>query len=81
MSVERKSHALSAEVIRLLRLERERRGMSKYLLAERSGLAQQTIGYIEREMRSPSFETVLRLAEGLELDLADVIRNARRSLR
>lgn len=78
MSVQTKCHAISAEVIRLLRAERERRGLSKYTLSERSGLAQQTIGYVEREMRNPSFETILRIAEGLEVDLAEFIRRARK---
>ena len=78
MSVAKDCQALSAEVIRLLRAERERRGISKYTLSERSGLAQQTIGYVEREMRKPAFETVLRMAHGLEVDLEDFIRRARK---
>jgi transcriptional regulator with XRE-family HTH domain len=70
--------AVCAEVIRLLREERERRGLTKYALSARCGLTQQTIGYIERGLRHPSFETVLRLADGIGVDLADILRRARR---
>ena len=65
--------AVCAEIVALLRKERERRGLSKYALSERSGLSQQMIGYVERGMRSPSLETVIRLAVGLEVDLAQII--------
>jgi DNA-binding XRE family transcriptional regulator len=43
-----------AHVIKLLSEERERRGISKYALSAKCGLAQQTISYIERELRHPS---------------------------
>jgi transcriptional regulator with XRE-family HTH domain len=52
--------------------------LSKYALSERSGLAQQTIGYIERGLRSPSFETVWKLADGLGVDLSKFMTAARR---
>jgi len=70
-------HAVSVQVIRLLRAERQRRGLTKYVVAARCGLAQQTISYIERGLRQPSFETILRLADGIGVDLADFIKLAR----
>ena len=45
-------------------------------MAERSGLSEQMIGYVERGMRRPSLETVVRMAAGLEVDLGDVIKRA-----
>jgi len=69
-------HAVSVQVIRLLRAERERRGLSKYAVSARCGLAQQTIGYIERGLRQPSFETVLRLADGIGVKLEDILKQA-----
>jgi transcriptional regulator with XRE-family HTH domain len=69
-------HPVSVEVLRLLREERERRGLSKYFVAEKSGVSQQMIGYVERGMKSPSFETVVRIAEGIGVDLADVVKRA-----
>ena len=43
-----KSYAdLSERIVRLLRDERERRGLSKYAVEQRSGISQQMIGYVE----------------------------------
>ena len=72
-----KQHALCVQVIKLLREERERRGISKYTLSAKCGLAQQTISYMERGLRQPSFETIMRVADGIGVDLEDVIRKAR----
>ncbi len=70
-------HAICTRVIRLLRQERERRGVSKYQLSAQTGLAQQTISYIERGLRQPSFETILRIADGLGISLEKVLKKAR----
>jgi transcriptional regulator with XRE-family HTH domain len=73
-----KSYAeLSERIIRLLREERKRLGLSKYAVEQRSGVSQQMIGYVERGLRKPSLETALRIADGIGIDLADVIKNAR----
>ena len=45
-------------------------------LSERAGLSQQSISYVEREMRVPNLDTLLRITEVLEVDLADVIKRA-----
>ena len=68
---------MCAQVIKLLHEERERRGISKYVLSAECGLAQQTISYMERGLRQPSFETILRIADGIGVDLAVVIKKAR----
>ena len=72
-----KQRAICAQVIKLLRAERERRGISKYALSAQCGLAQQTISYMERELRHPSFETILRIADGMGVNLEDVLKQAR----
>ena len=69
-------HAVGVQVARLLREERERQNISKYALAERSGLSEQMIGYVERGMRNPSLETVLRLTQALKVDLGDIVKRA-----
>ena len=56
--------------------ERERLGLTKYAVSTRSGLSQQMIGYVERGMRNPSLETVVRLAAGLGVDLSEIIKLA-----
>jgi len=45
-------------------------------VAERAGLSQQMISYVERELRNPTLDTLMRITDALEIDLADVIRRA-----
>ncbi len=78
MSALRRQQAICAQIIKILQETREQRGLSKYIVAERSGLSQQMIGYVERGLRQPSLETVLRMADAIEIDLAKVIQQARR---
>ena len=72
-----KQRAMCAQVIKLLREERVKRGLSKYTLSAQCGLAQQTISYMERGLRQPSFETILRIADGIGVNLEDVLSRAR----
>ena len=67
---------MGAEVARLLREERTRRELSLNELAKRAGLSQQMVSYVEREMRAPTLDTLLRLADALEIDLWKLIRKA-----
>ena len=76
-----KQRAVCAQVIKLLREEREQRSISKYTLSAQCGLAQQTISYMERGLRHPSFETVLRIADGIGVNLEDVLKQARASVK
>ena len=46
------------------------------LVAERAGLSQQMVSYVEREMRNPTLETLLRISAALEIDLWKVMRRA-----
>lgn len=34
------------------------------------------VSYVERELRKPTLDTLLRITEALDVDLADVIRKA-----
>jgi transcriptional regulator with XRE-family HTH domain len=68
---------LSERIVRLLRDERIRQGLSKYALEQRGGVSQQMVGYVERGLRRPSLETALRIADGLGVDLGIIIRKAR----
>lgn len=68
-----------SRVVRLLRQEREKLGLSMNLVAERAGLSQQMVSYVEREMRNPTLETVLRIAAALEIDLAKVLQTAQKT--
>jgi transcriptional regulator with XRE-family HTH domain len=47
------------------------------VLAQKSGLSQAMISFIEREIRNPSLETLLRISSVLELHLDEILRRAR----
>jgi transcriptional regulator with XRE-family HTH domain len=67
---------VSTNVVRLLREEREKRGLSMNVVAQRSGLSHSIISLIERDMRNPTLETLLRIAEAIGIDLGEVITRA-----
>ena len=71
--------AVCSRVARVLRQEREKRGLSMNLVAERAGLSQQMVSYVEREMRNPTLETLLRIAAAIEIDLARVLQTAQKA--
>ena len=74
-----KSYAeLSERIVRLLRDERIRQGVSKYAVEQKSGISQQMVGYVERGLRRPSLETALRMADGIGVDLSLIIKKARK---
>lgn len=72
--------SVSAQIARILREKREKRGLSMNAVAERSGLSQPMVSLVERELRNPTIDTLLRLAFALELDLADVVADAQREV-
>jgi transcriptional regulator with XRE-family HTH domain len=74
-----KIQAVSRHLARILREERQKQGLSMNAVAERSGLSAPMVGYVEREMRAPTVETVLRMAHALDLDAADLIRRAQKA--
>jgi transcriptional regulator with XRE-family HTH domain len=49
------------------------------VLGQKAGLSQQSVSYIEREMRIPNLDTLLRICGALGMDLADVIRRAEKA--
>lgn len=59
---------------------REAKGLSMNQVAERAGLSQQMVSYVERGMRNPTLETLLRMTDALDADLARVIQQARKSI-
>ena len=46
------------------------------VLAQRAGLSQAMISFVEREIRNPSLDTLLRMTEVLNVNLGDVIKRA-----
>jgi transcriptional regulator with XRE-family HTH domain len=46
-------------------------------VAERAGLSQQMVSYVERQMRMPTLDTLLRMSEALAIDPSELLRKAR----
>jgi transcriptional regulator with XRE-family HTH domain len=73
--------AVAERIALSLRKERERQKLSMNAVAARAGLSQQMVSYVERGMRNPTLETLLRVAAALETDLASIIAEAQRKPR
>ncbi len=76
----RKAQAICVKAISLLKVERERRKLSKYFIAQESGLSPQMVGYVERGFRNPTLETVLRMAAAMDVEFEKLIRQARKEI-
>jgi len=63
---------------RVLRAAREDQGLSQEQLGEETGIHRNYIGGIERGERSPSVETISRLAGALHVSLSDLFARAER---
>jgi len=49
-------------------------------LAEQAGLSQSMISLVERDLRNPTLDTLLRVTEVLEIELSDVLIQAKQSV-
>ena len=67
---------ISASVVTALREKRQQQGFSMERLAEKAGLSTSMISLMERGLRNPTLDTLLRIAEVLEVDLGRVIQKA-----
>jgi transcriptional regulator with XRE-family HTH domain len=72
--------AIAANVVRLLREEREKRGLSMNVVAQRAGLSHSIVSLIERDLRNPTLDTLLRIAEAIEIDLGDILTRAQKAI-
>jgi transcriptional regulator with XRE-family HTH domain len=55
-----------------MRLTREKRGMSQQELAEAVGTHHKQVGGIERGLRNPTYETLMRIASSLESSVGEI---------
>ena len=67
---------LRAEIIRLLQDERKRRKLSKYAVSQKTGVSESMLSLVERGLRNPTLELLLRIADGIGADLPAVIKRA-----
>lgn len=70
---------ICADVARLLREKRQAKGLSMECLAAGAGSSHSMISLIERQLRNPTLDTLLRLCSVLEVDLGDLINEAARN--
>ena len=72
--------AAAARVVRALRQAREKQGISMNALAAKAGLSQGMVSLVERDLRNPSLEAVIRIAHALDVDLGEIITKACREI-
>ncbi len=65
-------------MVKLLRNEREKQGISMNVLAQRAGLSQAMISLMERDLRNPTLDTLLRISMVLKVELGMLITSATR---
>lgn len=78
MTADKARAAVCSCVAAILKEERLKRKLSLSALAVRAGLSYQIISYVERRMRTPNLDTLLRISDALGVDADDVLRRARR---
>ena len=76
MSADKTRQAVCSRVCQLLGETRIKRELSMTTLAEKTGLSQQAISYMEREMRIPNLDTLLRISISLKVNLGDIVNQA-----
>lgn len=75
------SDRFAGEVARLLRVRRERLRLSKLALAQRAGIDQRTVTFIEDGINVPSIGTLHSLCKALGITVTTVVNNAERATR
>lgn len=70
------SKVVSLQVLRLIREERIRQGLSMNGLAKKAGLSQSMVSLLDRGLRNPTLEVLLRITNALDIDLSKLIRRA-----
>ena len=73
--------AISTHVAQLLKEEREKRRLSLNVLAQKAGVARQTVSYVEQQIQNPTLDTLLRITSVLDVDLEKIIAKARKRAR
>ena len=73
--------AIRREIVRLVQQERKRRNLSRYAVSQNSGVSESMLSLVERGLRNPTMELMLRIADGIGADLPRLIRAATESIR
>ena len=67
---------ISSKVVAALRAERLKQNLSMNVLAQKAGLHVSMVSLIERELRKPTLDVFLRIAEALGVDLWKILKSA-----
>lgn len=76
MSKNSQREAIIARLIELIQTARLRQKLSLNEVATRSGLSHTMIMRVEKRERLPTIDTLLRIAEALQIDLSVVLKRA-----
>jgi putative transcriptional regulator len=71
----RDAKIITSKLIDEFKRIRQEKGLSHYKVAELSGLDRSTIGFIENKKRIPTILTCLKIADALEVSLADLLKS------
>jgi transcriptional regulator with XRE-family HTH domain len=71
-----KPEAVCDSVARLLRERREALGLSMNEVATRAGLSHTMVSRVERGLRRPTLDTLLRISGAMEIDLWPILKKA-----
>jgi transcriptional regulator with XRE-family HTH domain len=67
---------VGAEAIRLLAAKREALGLSMNVVAAKAGLSHSMISRVERGLRKPTLDTLLRIAAAMNVELWPFLKKA-----
>lgn len=76
MSKTSEREAIIGRLIALIQAERFRQKLSLNEVATRSGLSHTMIMRVEKRERLPTIDTLLRIADALQIDLSSVLKRA-----
>lgn len=76
MTLADRRNAICAEVVRLIGERRKHLDFSKNKLAYLTGLNQSTISRLENHPENPTLDSLLRIADVLEINLGDIVKRA-----
>ena len=80
MLTDKSRRAICSEVAKSFHEERIRRGLTLAAVAAKAGLSYQMVGFVEKETRNPTLDTLLRISDALEIDLPKVIERAKMAI-
>lgn len=79
MSKTSERETVIARLTELIQAERLRQKISLNEVATRSGLSHTMVMRVEKRERLPTIDTLLRIADALEVDLSAILKQAMRS--